>query len=262
MSGLEIVNGVYKWVDKNGRTQYTQTPPHPDELPVAPADPESAREVAKKFLDNKCKGIIYADEVTHAESKACIELAKKGIKIPGFIDAVETARFARARIVPGAGNGVATAVSAYGKAGNVLSKPSGNPTVLDTMGKIVEKPPYYSDSRYGQLMKVEDPKMAKAAAASQAAEIAARRGVTSAGGAAVGRVLGTPLSLGIELLDADKAKEAGHAVLRHKLNQLAQRGILDIASPEYNEISSLIGSDPAKANQMLQQVQRNYIKGP
>jgi Domain of unknown function (DUF4124) len=233
MSGLETVNGVYKWVDKSGRTQYTQTPPQPDELPVAPADPESAKEVAKRFLDNKCKGIIYADEVTHAESKACIELAKKGIKIPGFIDAVETARFARARIVPGAGNGVSNVVSAYGKAGNVLSKPSGNPTVLDTMGKIVEKPPYYSDSRYGQLMKVEDPKMAKAGAASQAAAIAASRSVPAAAGVAVGRVLGPLVSIGTDALKPEVADGVSAMRGLSEKNRLVNLGIL---TPEEGDL--------------------------
>jgi hypothetical protein len=252
MSDVEFSNGLYKWRDKEGRLNISERAPPPGALQsdITPADSE--------FKDNKCKGIVYTTQVAHKQVEDCIKKIKKAAKAPDYLEKAEKLKYVKDQKLDSY-----KSFKEYKRLDDILLTPGPKPDVLDTRGRIVpQKEVTYSDSRLGQYNKVEDPKLAKAGAESEKAALKAKAGLTKSLGAAVSRALGPFLDVVIAPLDPAVAESAGTQVLRAKLNKLEQLGILDMAGPEFGEISNLIGTDPAKANQMLQEVQRNYIKGP
>jgi hypothetical protein len=252
MSDVEFSNGLYKWRDKEGKLNISERAPPPGALPsdITPADDE--------FKDNKCKGIVYTTQVAHKQVEDCIKKIKKAAKAPDYLEKAEKLKYVKdQKLDP------YKSFKEYKRLDDILLTPGPKPDVLDTRGRIVPpKEVTYSDSRLGQYNKVEDPKLAKAGAESEKAALKAKSGLIKSFGAAISRALGPFLDVVTAPLDTEIATSAGYQVLRARLDHLEKRGIIDMTSAEYGQISSLIGSDPAKANQMLQEVQRNYIKGP
>lgn len=252
MSDVEFSGGVYKWTDKDGKKHVSDQAPPPGVLASDVAQSEA------DFKDNKCKGLVYTTQVEHKQVEDCLKKIRKAGKAPDYLEKLEKLKYVKdQKLDP------YKSAKEYKRLDKILTTPSPPPVVLDTKGRIVPpKETTYSDSRLGQYLKTEDARAAKEGAKSQAEVISTARGVTKAAGVAVSRALGPVLDTVTAPLNPEIAQSVGTQVLRAKLNKLEQFGILPIDGSEFSEISNLIGTNPAQANQMLQEAQRKYIKGP
>lgn len=188
-------NGTFKTVDAKGSVSYSQTPPQ--DAPV---------------ISNQCLGVVCANPSAHADVKSHIDKAKKISKIPEYMQMYNDAQFAKARLVPGAGNGVASAVSAYGKASKVLETPSAIPIT----GNILN-----NSERTKTAIEAT-----KAAEKGQAVLNAAGKAPTAAAGAAAGRVLGAGLGVFIEALKPEVHSGGGAIFGMSEKKRLVKSGVL------------------------------------
>jgi hypothetical protein len=101
--------------------------------------------------------------------------------------------------------------------------------------------PTYSNSRLGQYLKAEDARAA-AAAKSAAKELeAAQAGVRAAKGAAVVRVFGPIVDLGMGALKPETATATTSILMRKRLDQLASRNpAIDVDTAAYAEARTLL----------------------
>jgi hypothetical protein len=312
MTEVVFTNGMYKWVDQDGKVNISDQPPPPGTLSED-----------KAFRDNNCKGEVCTMPVPYEDTKKIIkEVQKRVPKLLDYLDALDYLRnraplqfakaleelkkvnpeawmklqaypqmqplkasflvdkslesavslFASQLPTPSAGKGGAAVFDSVIKETQILMKRDGYPYAdgalnkpmgefyVDSKGKAVIPPEReYSNSRLGQYMKEEDPRLAKAGAASQKALQEANRGVVKSAGAAVGRVGGPFLDLGLAALDPEAGRSFANKTLRDRMMQLWGQGVISVE--EANDIQNLIGTDPARANRMLQEAQKKYIKG-
>ena len=239
-SATEISKGVYKTTDAKGKVTYTQTPPTQVVEQDVKKDNNAAKDVAISFLDNKCKGVVYSNPVTAEQAKSCIGTTQKISKIPGYIEAYDTAQLAKARLAPGAGNGVASAVSAYGKASKILETPSTVPIT----GNILN-----NTERTKTALEAT-----KAAEKGQAVINAAGKAPTAAVGAAAGRVAGVGLGVAIAALDPQVFSSGAITKMRLAMDKLWANGTIDDATDE--KMRNSLSSNPSEVNQMIKNVQK------
>jgi Domain of unknown function (DUF4124) len=103
------------------------------------------------------------------------------------------------------------------------------------------KPVEYPTSRLGQYSKAEDARLAMAAKDSAKQVELAKSSLRSAKGAAVTRVFGPIVDVGIAALDIDNATAATDLLMRLRLENLARRNpAMDIDGPEYAHARDLL----------------------
>lgn len=99
----------------------------------------------------------------------------------------------------------------------------------------------YSNSRLGQWSKTEDARLVRAARDSAKQAEFARSSLRAARGAAVTRVFGPMVDVGIAALDIDKATATTDILMRRRIENVARRNpAMDISGPEYAHARDLL----------------------
>lgn len=120
--------------------------------------------------------------------------------------------------------------------------------------------PVYSNSRLGQYLKADAPRAAAAAEQAAAALEKSKVGMRAARGAAVVRVLGPVVDVGIGALDPEVASSAGKEILRRKARKLYEKGIFD--EIEWSRSQELLSQgNYVEMNQLMADAAHRYIYG-